>query len=1016
MVVVAAAGYGKSTALRDKLSDATTTWLEPTDVSALVQGGLAELARRRGSGWLVLEDLPALPADLACALLTAVTSLPETVGVALTSRWPVAAPTARWRARGDLTTLGPRDLALAEEHVARLLAQDHGIDDPAVSARVFRATAGWPALVRLAGESLDRASVPDGALTDLLAAPDTPLGAYVVEEVLSPLPPEVARLVGDASGFAPVSAGLCERLGHPGAERMLTLLSRIGVLQRSAIVPVVGAVARGSATPCRESARLAASWYERHGPPMAAARAFNLAGDDEACARELVAHGRDILASGEAPAAAELIRALPHGGHDPALRLLLGEALFHFGDLTGAVAVYQALADEADARAEPLDPALVWRLGQAHHLRGEPRRALAVLTRDADDRPVARGAAADEAHRAAWTASSYISLGELENGLTHAKRARALAADAADGRALAAAHVASALCSFRSGDPAGSDEHFAKALHCAQQVGDTGQVARILLNQTHTLLAQARYPAALDTARRGIRAAEAAGYAGALVGARHNEAEALARLGRHEESIERYEQLVSWYRRMGSRRVALALVGLAEVHRARGACQQALACYEEAERIAEAEGDWQALIPALTGIARVLAGDDPVTAAEYAERAVRQAPPAVALQALLAKGWVAVAGGDLTGAATCAETAVQTARSRREHGLLAEALELQAASDLPAPARRRAALAEAHEIWRTGHASCDADRVLLAIGQLPDAGTVDRLHATLAAERLSRFRVDASLPPLGSSQAVVVRALGRFEVFLDGQAIPSSAWQSRKARDLLRILVSRNGRPVPRAELAELLWPDDDSDRTGHRLSVLLSIVRTVLNPRRAPAPADQIIVADQACVALDPRQLRVDVYDFLADVAHAMRLREQGAAAEAHAILTGAVRSYGGDPFEDDPYAEWCGPLREEARAAYLRAVRALARWSRDAGDAEQAVCHLLRLLDLDQYDEQAHREMVETLVADGRHGEARRAYQRYAAAMREIAVPEPDPAILLPRSPRAGPSPGRPALSRQE
>ncbi|MFD0599668.1 hypothetical protein ACFQZ4_51210 [Catellatospora coxensis] len=59
-----------------------------------------------------------------------------------------------------------------------------------------------------------------------------------------------------------------------------------------------------------------------------------------------------------------------------------------------------------------------------------------------------------------------------------------------------------------------------------------------------------------------------------------------------------------------------------------------------------------------------------------------------------------------------------------------------------------------------------------------------------------------------------------------GQVVPASSWQSRKARDLLRILVGRRGRPVPRSELSELLWPDGDVQRTGHRLSVLLNIVR----------------------------------------------------------------------------------------------------------------------------------------------------------------------------------------------
>jgi two-component SAPR family response regulator len=81
--------------------------------------------------------------------------------------------------------------------------------------------------------------------------------------------------------------------------------------------------------------------------------------------------------------------------------------------------------------------------------------------------------------------------------------------------------------------------------------------------------------------------------------------------------------------------------------------------------------------------------------------------------------------------------------------------------------------------------------------------------------------------------------------------VPASQWQSRKARDLLRILVARRGRPVPRGELCELLWPEDDQARTGHRLSVLLSIVRGVLDPAKAFAN-DHYLVADQSSIALE--------------------------------------------------------------------------------------------------------------------------------------------------------------------
>jgi LuxR family transcriptional regulator, maltose regulon positive regulatory protein len=58
--------------------------------------------------------------------------------------------------------------------------------------------------------------------------------------------------------------------------------------------------------------------------------------------------------------------------------------------------------------------------------------------------------------------------------------------------------------------------------------------------------------------------------------------------------------------------------------------------------------------------------------------------------------------------------------------------------------------------------------------------------------------------------------------------------------------------------------------------------------------------------------------------------------------------------------------------------------------------VRYLLRILERDAHDEQAHLDLMRTLSAAGRHGEARRRYHAYAAAMDEISVePAPFPAV---------------------
>src|SRR6058998_3405139 len=81
--------------------------------------------------------------------------------------------------------------------------------------------------------------------------------------------------------------------------------------------------------------------------------------------------------------------------------------------------------------------------------------------------------------------------------------------------------------------------------------------------------------------------------------------------------------------------------------------------------------------------------------------------------------------------------------------------------------------------------------------------------------------------------SVAIRALGRFAVLRESVPVPLREWQSRKARELLKLLVARLDRPAPRDCLLEALWPEQDPRQTRPRLSVALCTVRTVLDPGR---------------------------------------------------------------------------------------------------------------------------------------------------------------------------------------
>jgi DNA-binding SARP family transcriptional activator len=423
---------------------------------------------------------------------------------------------------------------------------------------------------------------------------------------------------------------------------------------------------------------------------------------------------------------------------------------------------------------------------------------------------------------------------------------------------------------------------------------------------------------------------------------------------------------------------------LGDVYRERGDLALARAAYEEAARRSDAQGDVQALVPALAGLARVLAADDPEQARELAARAAGFGAGMGQVGAQLAVGHVALAAGDTEAAAQAAAAAGAAARARRERAGLAEALELEgraAASDRG----RTAALEQAIGVWRDLRNPLGEARAQLSLAQL--AGDPRLAAAAEARLRELGARPQATRADPAPAAAIAIEALGGFRVLRDGVAVARSQWRSRKARDLLKMLVARHGRPVPRDALIEALWPGEDPVRCANRLSVALSTLRGVLDPQRRFG-ADHFVASSGGAVALDREHVAVDLEAFLHDAVDGLALREDGRAAEAHDRLLAAEAAYAGDLLEEDLYEDWAVGPREDARDVYVRVARCLAADAREAGDNAGAARFLLRVLERDAYDEEAHLALAAAYSDAGRHGEARRAFRAYRARMDEIGV----------------------------
>ena len=686
---------------------------------------------------------------------------------------------------------------------------------------------------------------------------------------------------------------------------------------------------------------------------------------------DLVLQSEYLILRGRASEAIALLNSQPSASRDRLFWLGLGDAHRAERQFDAALAAYEQAAPSGIS-ADQLDAPIGWRVGMVHQGRGEPERALEAYRRASTTAAVG----VDQAWLLTGAANAHWLLGHTHQALAEARAAVQRAASSGDSRVRAAAHVAMALAVSLGGDPATVEEEYALAAGFADEADDLSQLARIEVNRSHHLLADARFAEAVQVAVAGGAAARELGSATMLAVALGNEAEALIRLGRCDEAQQRCERALALAGEIGTQRTAGALVVMAEVHLRRGCREQGRAALEQALRLTT---DRQVRVPALASLAVALLPGEVELAATTAALSLGEARGSSVLPALLAAGRVAWAQGQADSARALAARAVEHARQRRERCWLAEALEFRATTVEGVQART--ALREAHQIWRDAGAGHDADRVLVHLAGLTSAPTNDRLGGRAALARLAGANVLDTARFVGGTRCRIrIRTFGRFAVSVDGVGVAADAWQSRQARELLRLLTCRRGRAVPRLEICELLWPNDDQDKTMHRLSVVLSIVRGVVGA--------EAILADQACVALDSAHVDVDVEQFLTDVSDGVRLHEQGSTAEALTLLTEAVLSYTDEPFADAPYDDEADALRDDGRAAHHQALRLLAQLCRGAGKYDQAAGYLRRLLGDDRYDEDAHRSLFAVLVQARRHGQARQAAARYRAAMADLGL----------------------------
>jgi DNA-binding SARP family transcriptional activator len=180
---------------------------------------------------------------------------------------------------------------------------------------------------------------------------------------------------------------------------------------------------------------------------------------------------------------------------------------------------------------------------------------------------------------------------------------------------------------------------------------------------------------------------------------------------------------------------------------------------------------------------------------------------------------------------------------------------------------------------------------------------------------------------------IEIRLLGRFAARRGGEEIPPAEFGGRLVRTLIRVLVTRRGRFVPRDVLAEALWPGRLPADPAANLKVLVN------RARRALGDPSLIVTGPRGYSFAPGEECLVDAEVFEARVKAGRDRLSAGQPGPALCELQAALELWAGEPLAEDAYEEWAQEHRARLGRAYQEALEGAALAALSLRDTSLAV-----------------------------------------------------------------------------
>ncbi|MBU4132538.1 MAG: hypothetical protein KKF12_17115 [Proteobacteria bacterium] len=235
-----------------------------------------------------------------------------------------------------------------------------------------------------------------------------------------------------------------------------------------------------------------------------------------------------------------------------------------------------------------------------------------------------------------------------------------------------------------------------------------------------------------------------------------------------------------------------------------------------------------------------------------------------------------------------------------------------------------------------------------------------------------------ALMPRLPAPPISVCLFEQFRLFVGEKKIVANNWKSKKARTLFKYLVAmRHKGYLDKEILMELLWPDEDPQKSALRFHVAMAALRKTLEPCLSKGVRSSYILRSGQSYRIDIKENgSVDIESFVRQVALGRKAKDSETAMGHYQK---AVILYQGDFLEEDLYEDWCAPERERYKQTYLEALKKVIEYHENKKNYADCIVAANTYLQNDRYAETIIRRLMKYYALTGNRPMITHIYEKF-------------------------------------